>query len=138
MPNGRKSASPWLERGMKILIDMNLSPQWAGFLADSGVEAVHWSSIGAADAGDAEIFTYAGAHDFTVLTNDLDFGCILAVTHGDKPSVVQIRAGALGPDRIGGTVLGAIKQLSEDIEKGALVTIDLNRTRLRLLPLSGA
>ena len=120
---------------MKILIDMNLSPLWAGFLSSGGIETEHWSSIGAPDASDKEIFMYAKAHDFTVLTNDLDFGFILAITHGDKPSVLQIRAGALGPDKIGGIVMGAIKQFSADIEKGALVTIDLNKTRLRLLPL---
>ena len=28
---------------MKILIDMNLSPKWAGFLNENGIEAVHWN-----------------------------------------------------------------------------------------------
>jgi len=122
---------------MKILVDMNLSPLWADFLTGYDIEAVHWSSIGPPDAPDTKIFAYAKAHDFTVLTNDLDFGFILAITHGNKPSVIQIRAGALGPDKIGGSVLGAIRQLTADIEKGALVTIDLNKIRLRILPLIG-
>jgi len=120
---------------MKILVDMNLSPGWAGFLTGNGIEAVHWSSIGSSDTPDSEIMTYAKANDFTVLTCDLDFGYILAVTHGKKPSVIQIRTGALGHDRIGTVVLNAINLLVADIDKGALVTIDPRKTRVTMLPL---
>lgn len=35
---------------MKILIDMNLSPNWVGFLKGAGVEALHWSEVGLAYA----------------------------------------------------------------------------------------
>ena len=120
---------------MKILVDMNLSPLWADFLIGNGIEAAHWSSVGPPDAPDTEIFTFAKSQDFTVLTNDLDFGFILAITRGKKPSVIQMRSGALGPDRIGGKVLSAIKLLATDIEKGALLTIDPRKTRVTLLPL---
>jgi predicted nuclease of predicted toxin-antitoxin system len=33
-----------------------------------------------------------------VLTNDLDFGSILAATNGEKPSVVQVRPAELRPE----------------------------------------
>jgi len=120
---------------MKILVDMNLSPGWADFLTGNGIEAIHWSFIGSQDAPDSEIMAYAKTYDFTVLTNDLDFGYILAITHGKKPSVIQMRIGALGHDRIGAVVLNAIKRLATDINKGALVTIDPRKTRVTLLPL---
>jgi predicted nuclease of predicted toxin-antitoxin system len=120
---------------MKILVDMNLSPEWAGFLSGNGIEAIHWSFIGSPDAPDSEIMTYAKMYDFTVLTCDLDFGYILSITHGKKPSVIQMRTGALGHDKIGVVVLSAIKMLSADIDKGALVTIDPRKTRVTLLPL---
>jgi len=120
---------------MKILVDMNLSPRWASFLSGNGIEAVHWSSIGAPDSPDVEILSFARAHDFTILTNDLDFGFILAITHGKKPSVIQTRTDVLGPDRIGGIVINAIKLLTADIDRGALVTIDPRKTRVSLLPL---
>ena len=35
---------------MKLLIDMNLSPRWANLIADAGIEAMHWSTLGAANA----------------------------------------------------------------------------------------
>jgi predicted nuclease of predicted toxin-antitoxin system len=121
---------------MKILVDMNLSPRWVDFLPGNGREAVHWSSIGSPDAPDTGIMAYAQAHGFVVLTNDLDFGFILAISHSKKPSVIQIRTGALGPDRIGGRVLGVLKTLSADIEEGAMVTVDPRRVRVHLLPIS--
>jgi len=120
---------------MKILIDMNLSPRWADYLIENNIEAVHWSSIGSPDAPDTEIFTYAKEHDFTILTNDLDFGFIFAITNRKKPSVIQTRTDVLGPERIGNMVISAIKQLSTDIELGALVTIDPRKIRVSILPL---
>jgi len=44
---------------MKLLVDMNLSPRWISFLADTGIEAVHWSTLGANNAPDSEIMAYA-------------------------------------------------------------------------------
>jgi len=120
---------------VKILIDMNLSPQWVGFLENEGLQAKHWSAIGPAPATDAEIMAYALLHDHVVLTHDLDFSAILAVTHGEKPSVVQIRAEEPSTDRIGWQVVTALKQMESELDAGALLTIDLKRTRIRILPL---
>lgn len=120
---------------MKLLIDMNLSPRWINVLAEAGFEAVHWTSLGDIAAPDSEIMAYAKAGDFVVLTHDLDFGTILAVTQGEKPSVVQIRSDDVTPAAIGAQVKAALTQMTAELEAGALVTIDPKRTRLRVLPL---
>lgn len=120
---------------MKLLIDMNLSPRWVDMLIANGFQAVHWSTIGRFDALDFEIMAFAVKQDYIVLTHDLDFGSILAVTHGGKPSVIQIRADDLSPDTVGPQVLDALQQMSSELESGALVTIEPRRTRVRWLPL---
>ena len=120
---------------MKLLVDMNLSPRWIGLLVDNGIEAAHWSTLGANNAPDNEIMTYASANGYVVLTHDLDFSAILAATHGEKPSVVQIRADDVSPDVIGLQVITALRQMASELADGALLTIDPNRTRMRLLPL---
>ena len=120
---------------MKLLVDMNLSPRWIGVLTDAGIEATHWSTLGANNSPDSEIMAYANANDYVVLTLDLDFSAILAATHGEKPSVVQIRANDVSPDVIGAQVIAALNQVAQELESGALLTIDQNRNRLRLLPL---
>jgi predicted nuclease of predicted toxin-antitoxin system len=40
---------------MKILLDMNLSPDWATVLVKAGHDAVHWSTIGDPGASDRVI-----------------------------------------------------------------------------------
>jgi predicted nuclease of predicted toxin-antitoxin system len=120
---------------MKLLVNMNLSPQWVSLLAGAGLEATHWSMVGSAKAPDSEIMSYAKANDYVVLTHDLDFSAILAATQGEKPSVVQIRSEDLSLITIGKLVVAALLQMSSELEEGALLTIDPGRTRLRVLPL---
>lgn len=120
---------------MRVLVDMNLSPRWVKLLTDADVEAVHWSSLGAANARDIDIMDFARVKGYVVLTHDLDFGAILAATKGNKPSVVQIRSEDVSPDIIGKQVVGALQQMAVDLEQGALVTVNPKRIRVRILPL---
>ncbi len=120
---------------MKLLVDMNLSPQWVDRLNVAGLPAVHWSGIGRMDAPDVEIMAYAAKYDYVVLTHDLDFSAILAATQGTKPSVVQIRSDNLSPAVIGDRLIAALQQMVPELAAGALLTVDPGRTRLHLLPL---
>jgi predicted nuclease of predicted toxin-antitoxin system len=120
---------------MKLLVDMNLSPRWTGLLHNAGWEAVHWSAVGKVNAPDSEVMAYAAQHDYVVLTHDLDFSAILAATHGEKPSVVQIRTEDVSPQTIGSQVTAALRHMEPELQAGALLTIDRRRTRVRLLPL---
>jgi|SRR5690242_453947 len=119
---------------MKLLVDMNLSPRWIPFLRDAGWEATHWSTVGKVDASDSEIMTFAAANGYVVLTNDLDFAAILAASHRTKPSVAQIRAQDLSPNVIGTQIVAALGHVQTELEAGALLTIESDRTRLRVLP----
>lgn len=70
-----------------------------------------------------------------MLTHDLDFGAILAATHGNKPSVVQICSEDVSPDIIGNQVVAALQQMAAELELGALLTVNPKRIRVRILPL---
>jgi predicted nuclease of predicted toxin-antitoxin system len=120
---------------VKLLVDMNLSPRWVEALRGAGHEAVHWSAVGQWTASDRDIMRFARDNDHVVLTHDLDFGDILAATGGEKPSVVQIRASSVSVARIGAQVIGALLLCAAELDAGALVTVDISRTRIRLLPL---
>ncbi len=61
---------------MKLLVDMNLSPRQVDLLNKAGMEAVHWSKIGRANARDTEIMACAAANNHVVLTKDMDFSAI--------------------------------------------------------------
>lgn len=120
---------------MKLLIDMNLSPSWVEALRATGLEAVHWSSVGDPHAPDRGLLEYAKAGGYVVFTNDLDFGAILAASAASCPSVIQLRAADLTPARLGPLVQNALAQYAEWLERGALITIEAARLRARILPL---
>ncbi|MEL6718278.1 MAG: DUF5615 family PIN-like protein [Bacteroidota bacterium] len=121
---------------MKILlIDMNLTPSWVDFLAENGIESIHWSSVGESNAPDYEIMSYAKKHSYIVFTHDLDFGTILAATNADAPSVVQVRTKDTLPETIGKLVCNMLKLYEEDLTLGCLLTIDIHQARVRILPI---
>ena len=123
---------------MKLLVDMNLSPSWVERLAGYGFEAVHWSTIGAATAPDVEILTWANEHEFVLITNDLDFSAILAAGAVHGPSVMQLRTQDLLSEGAARIVARALEAHREDIQRGALLSIDEGGTRVRMLPLKGS
>lgn len=120
---------------MKILIDMNLSPEWADVLMAEGMEAVHWVNVGSTGAPDREIMAWAKSGGYVVLTHDLDFGAILAATGADSPSVIQLRIQDIAPAAAKHLVLDVITRFAEDIKQGALISVDEDRSRIRILPI---
>ena len=133
MASARTGSHPRLR--VKFLLDMNLSPHWSAYFALQQIEAHHWSTIGRREAPDDQIMEYAKENRFVVLTQDLDFGTILAATKGLKPSVIQIRDEDLAIENLGRKLLAALTQLQQELEEGALVTVDAKRTRVSVLPL---
>ena len=120
---------------MKILIDMNLTPEWVEFFAARRIESVHWSEVGDPKALDPEIMAFAREQRFVVFTHDLDFGSILAVTHARGPSVIQARVEDPVPAVIGVTVVAAVVENASYLERGVLLTIDPDKLRIRILPI---
>ena len=120
---------------MKLLFDMNLSPKLADLLTARGIESVHWFRIGASEATDNEIVAYAHKNDYTIVTCDLDFSTIMSIGHGLKPSVVQIRLQGFQSDLAADLIFFAIQHYKNELEAGAVMTIDTRKARLRLLPL---
>ena len=120
---------------LKLLVDMNLSPEWAPALRKHGWQAVHWSTVGDPRASDKDIMDWAVAHQYVVFTHDLDFGTMLALSHEAGPSVLQIRTEDTLPDYLEVSVIAALNQHEADLSAGALVVVDESRSRVRVLPI---
>jgi predicted nuclease of predicted toxin-antitoxin system len=120
---------------VKVLVDMNLAPNWVTFLSGAGFAVQHWRDLGIYNAPDSEIMAYAKAEGWIVLTNDLDFSSMLAWSGDAQPTVVQIRAPDLRVEVIGDLVLSALVRLRVEAgDAGTLVTVEPERTRFRVLP----
>ena len=121
--------------GLRILVDMNLSPAWVEFFKVNNIEAVHWSNIGNIAEEDQAILSYAKENNYVLFTNDLDFGSILAAGKLNTPSVIQIRTQDVLPAGIGNLIIASLKQYDTLLEAGALISIDETKLRARILPI---
>jgi predicted nuclease of predicted toxin-antitoxin system len=121
---------------MKILVDMNLSPGWVRVLGDAGWDAVHWSKVGDKRAPDEIIMSWARENDYIVFTHDLDFGVLLALTRAESPSVIQVRTQDVFPEVLGDRLIKVLQEHQSVLEKGALITVDEGKSRVRILPFS--
>jgi predicted nuclease of predicted toxin-antitoxin system len=120
---------------IQLVVDMNLSPDWVPVLMNHGWHTLHWSTVGDARATDRAIMDWAVANGYVVFTHDLDFGTLLALTHATGPSVVQVRGQDVLPDVLEPAVVGAIRLYEADLAAGALVVIDVAKSRVRVLPI---
>lgn len=120
---------------LRLLIDMNLSPSWVEVLREAGFEAEHWFRIGAPNAPDSELFSWASKNSYIVFTHDLDFGALLAATHAESPSVFQIRTDDVSPAALAPRAIDLMKRFEPQLNAGALVVVDELRERIRILPL---
>lgn len=77
---------------MKLLFDQNLSPRLVHQLADLYADSAHVSTRGLDQATDREVWEYARANGFIIVSKDTDFS-EMSVVHGYPPKVVCIRRG---------------------------------------------
>jgi len=120
---------------MNILIDMNLSPAWVEELKRHGIASAHWSTIGKPDAPDNIIIDWARTNDYIVFTHDLDFGTALALSKAEKPSVIQVRTQNVTIAHLSKMVISSLVTYTDLLKKGALIVLDEDKKRIRILPL---
>ena len=77
---------------MKLLFDQNLSFKLCAAIADLFPESNHVGLLALSEAGDREVWDYAKAHNFTIVSQDADFAEMAAVL-GSPPKVIWLRAG---------------------------------------------
>ncbi len=120
---------------MRFVLDMNVRTEWVEGLRAAGLEVVHWSEVDDIRATDSSILAWAKEHGYSIITRDLDFPQILAITQAAGPSVIVLRTPGSRPGPYVAQVAAAITRLMPYLEDGAIVSIDSFRHRVRLLPL---
>jgi predicted nuclease of predicted toxin-antitoxin system len=120
---------------MQFLADMGVHRDVVTWLRHQGHDAKHLCEEGLQRLPDQAIFAKAITEQRVVLTFDLDFGEIAALTSGPLPSVIIFRLRnarvAHVIDRLAAVLPGVIPAL----EQGAIVTIQESRHRIRRLPI---
>jgi predicted nuclease of predicted toxin-antitoxin system len=81
------------------------------------------------------VLDWARNNGYVVFTHDLDFGTLLALTRATGPSVIQLRTHDVLPAAVDEIVLETLRTFESDLERGAIVTIDESRGKVRILPI---
>ena len=105
---------------MKFLVDNQLPEALAAFLAANGLEATHVRQHRLAAATDAEIWDFAKAGGFVIVTMDEDFQH-LAARYGSPPQVVWVRLGNVRKQALLATFTAILPSLRDEIEMGTAV-----------------
>ncbi|MDB9525975.1 DUF5615 family PIN-like protein [Oscillatoria sp. CS-180] len=120
---------------MKFLADMGISPRTVEWLRQQGYDAVHLLDEGLQRLPDGEILQKAKAEGRIVLTIDLDFGYLLAISGAVLPSVVLFRLGNASREVVEARLANVLSQCEEDLCSGAIISVSDEMFRVRNLPL---
>ena len=120
---------------MKLLLDQGLPRSAQRLLLEALIDTVHVAEIGLSAADDKDIIQKARDDQRVVVTLDADFHALLALSVATTPSVIRIRIEKLRAQALTDLILRVIGELAEDLELGAVVTVEPSRFRSRRLPL---
>lgn len=120
---------------MRFLVDQALSPRFADSLNNTGHDAIHVQTIGMARAQDPAIFEAARLDARIVITADTDFGDIVALGRHVGPSIILFRNFDKRTVTRLGLLLANLPQVTEVLQRGAVVVIEDARIRVRILPI---
>jgi predicted nuclease of predicted toxin-antitoxin system len=119
---------------MRLLADMGVSLRVVDWLRAQRHNVVHLRELGLHRLADADIFDKATAEGRVILTFDLDFGEIVALSHGSRTSVVLFRLRNARTENVISRLDRVLADSSDALERGAVVIVEDGRHRVRLLP----
>ena len=119
---------------IRLLADVHISPKTVGDLQKQGYEIIRSSEVLPANAPDINILEFARTENWVVLTQDLDFSMLVALSRYSQPSLITLRLSSAKPDIVTQKLLDVLPQIEEALQEGSAVTIQDESIRIRKLP----
>ena len=120
---------------MRFLADMGISPATVISLREQGHDASHLRDEGLERLADSAIVEKAMEENRILLTSDLDFGYLMAVSGERLPSVVLFRLSDMRPKNVLAHLERMINREADRLSAGAIVVVTDSRIRVRRLPI---
>jgi len=114
---------------------MGLARSTVSWLKGQGHEAKHLRDEGLQRLPDEEIFAKATREQSIILTFDLDFSEIVATARQSLPSVIIFRLQDERPDNVNRRLEVVLQGVANELNQGAIVSVDETRYRVRRLPI---
>lgn len=112
---------------------MGLAQSTARFLRQQSHDAVHLRDEGLQRVDDTVIIEKACAEGRIVLTHDLDFGRVVALSGRDIPSVITFRLSDMRASTVNRHLAEVLLRFAEHLVAGALVSVTDHDIRVRRL-----
>jgi len=119
---------------MRFLADMCVDVRIVAWLRQQGYDATHLREEGLHRMPNGEIFEKAVNENRIVITFDLDFAEIVALTAGKKASVILFRLKNTRAPNVIARLSKVIHDSAKALKKGAIVVVEESRHRVRYLP----
>lgn len=123
---------------MKFLIDQPVSPLLAAWLNSSeagGHDAVHVRERGLSSAPDPDVFALATAEGRVIITADLDFARITALSGHNGPGLVLFRAGNVSDTQMLDLLRRVVTEVPAEQLARSVVVVDERSIRVTTLPI---
>ena len=119
---------------MQFLADMGVDMRVVEWLRNNGHDAKHLREEGLHRMPDGEIFTKAIRENRIIMTFDLDFGEIVALSKGKKTTVILFRLHNTRTSYLLRRLSAVLKDTTKALEEGAVVVVEESRHRVRCFP----
>jgi predicted nuclease of predicted toxin-antitoxin system len=116
---------------MRFLIDNSLSWRLAKWLGETGHDAIHVRDIGLGDAPDQVIYSRASSETRILVTQDVDFGALLALDANPTTSVVLYRLNDGRLDIQTRRFADLLSHFAAELIPGTIVVLTDATTRIR-------
>lgn len=120
---------------MRLLADVHISPRTVDWLRSLGHDVVRVGEILTASAPDRAIVVEAIRDERVILTQDLDFSGLIAVSGRSKPSVISLRLSSSRVEAVNRRLEQVLPVIGEALLEGALVTVEDSFVRTRRIPI---
>jgi predicted nuclease of predicted toxin-antitoxin system len=121
---------------MRLLADAHISRRTVQHLQQMGHDVVHVGEQLPARADDRTIVETARETQRAILTQDLDFCAIVALSGQRRPSVISLRLRSSRVEHVNAVLSKVLPAVEADVETGCLLTVDDDAIRRRPLPLT--
>ena len=119
---------------MRIFADVHISPITVQHLTELGHDVIRANSVLPENAPDREIVAWAISNERVVLTQDLGFSEIVALSGAIRPSIITLRLPDSRLETVNRILGSALPGLEEPVTAGVIVTVEERRVRIRELP----
>ena len=120
---------------MRLLADLHISPQTVAFLKSLGHDVVRVNDILPVNADDELIIEQARRDSRVILTQDLDFSRIIAISGESAPSLISLRLKSSRIEYVNSLLSRILPQPEAEGLEAAVITIDDAAIRRRSLPI---